>query len=67
MPQPSPDAAGRTNHLAWSRFALLLFGIATLAFLIVIDREEWFHIKPATGTAAAMSHAGTPARAVQGS
>jgi len=28
-----------------------------LAFLTAIDRPEWFHLKPATGTAAAMVYA----------
>jgi len=37
--------------------ALLAFGLGTLAFLITIDHPEWFHIRPATGTAVAMSHA----------
>lgn len=40
-----------------SSIALLLFGLATLAFLIAIDRPQWFHLRPASGTAAAMSHA----------
>ncbi|KTF70194.1 MULTISPECIES: hypothetical protein [unclassified Sphingomonas] len=40
-----------------SSVALLLFGLGTLAFLIAIDRPEWFHLRPASGTAAAMSHA----------
>ncbi|MET3724203.1 MULTISPECIES: hypothetical protein [Sphingomonas] len=44
-----------------SSIALLLFGLGTLAFLIAIDRPEWFHLRPASGTAAAMSHASSPA------
>ena len=39
---------------------LLAFGLCTLAFLIAIDRPEWFELRPASGTAAAMSNAGTP-------
>ncbi|MDN4632726.1 hypothetical protein [Sphingomonas sp. PvP056] len=35
----------------------LVFGISMLAFLIAIDRPEWFVLKPATGTAVAMSAA----------
>ena len=38
---------------------LLCFGVGTLGFLVAIDRENWFHIKPATGTAVAMSSAAT--------
>ncbi|MCU6454416.1 hypothetical protein LPN01_10045 [Sphingomonas sp. A2-49] len=46
----------QTNPL-WSRLALLVFGLTVLAFLTAIDRPEWFHLKPATGTAAAMVYA----------
>ncbi len=41
----------------WGRLALLMFGLTVLAFLTAIDRPEWFHLKPATGTAAAMVYA----------
>jgi len=41
----------------WGRLALLLFGLTVLAFLTAIDRPEWFHVKPASGTAAAMAYA----------
>ncbi|SEN07953.1 hypothetical protein SAMN05192583_1969 [Sphingomonas gellani] len=37
---------------------LLTFGLLVLAFLVAIDRPHWFTVKPATGTAAAMSYAG---------
>lgn len=40
---------------------MLSFGLGTLAFLISIDRPEWFHIHPASGIAAAMSNASTKA------
>lgn len=39
---------------------MLGFGLSVLAFLIAIDRPEWFHLRPATGTAAAMANASTP-------
>ena len=38
---------------------MLAFGLATLAFLIAIDRPEWFELRPVSGTAAAMSNAGS--------
>lgn len=43
----------------------LLFGLSMLAFLVAIDRPEWFVLRPATGTAVAMSAAPkiTPAKA----
>lgn len=45
---------------------LLLFGCLVLAFLVSVDRLEWFSIRPATGTSIAMArsaemaHAKTP-------
>jgi hypothetical protein len=36
---------------------MLFFGLGALAFLIAIDRPEWFNLRPASGTAAAMAHA----------
>jgi hypothetical protein len=36
---------------------MLLFGLAILAFLVAIDRPEWFHLRPASGTAVAMANA----------
>jgi hypothetical protein len=44
---------------------MLAFGLATLAFLVAIDRPEWFELRPVSGTAAAMSNAGTQAAAEQ--
>lgn len=44
---------------------MLAFGLSVLAFLIAIDRPEWFQVRPATGTAAAMANASTTARAEQ--
>ncbi len=37
---------------------MLCFGLGILAFLIVIERPEWFHIRPVSGAAAAMVEAG---------
>ena len=45
----SPRGSARESLL------LLTFGLAVLAFLVAIDRPHWFHIRPMTGTAAAMS------------
>jgi len=36
---------------------MLTFALGVLAFLIAVDHADWFHIRPATGTAAAMSNA----------
>jgi hypothetical protein len=36
---------------------MLAFGLGVLAFLIGIDRPEWFNLRPASGAAAAMSKA----------
>jgi hypothetical protein len=55
------DERTRRMERLRSSIALLLFGLGTLAFLIAIDRPEWFHLRPASGTAAAMSHASSSA------
>lgn len=34
---------------------LLLFGCGVLAFLVAVDRVDWFSIRPATGTSVAMA------------
>ncbi|NYD88285.1 hypothetical protein HD841_000054 [Sphingomonas melonis] len=62
MMRPNDDLANTTHDDAepnplWGRLALLMFGLTVLAFLTAIDRPEWFHLKPATGTAAAMVYA----------
>lgn len=51
------EKAARARQTFWSSIFLLCFGLTTLAFLTAIDRESWFHIRPVTGTAAAMAHA----------
>jgi len=42
---------------AWSSVFVLAVGVFALVFLVAIDRQNWFHIRPATGTAAALSQA----------
>jgi hypothetical protein len=55
--QPRTNHDEQPLHPVWGRVALLVFGLSILAFLTAIDRPEWFHLKPATGTAAAMVYA----------
>lgn len=61
--QPNDDMIRATRrddtepNPLWGRLALIMFGLTVLAFLTAIDRPEWFHLKPATGTAAAMVYA----------
>lgn len=38
---------------------LFLFGCAVLGFLVSVDRVDWFTIRPATDSSAAMYRAGT--------
>jgi hypothetical protein len=45
----------RPLHPLWGKLALLAFGLCILAFLTVIDRPGWFHLRPASGTAAALT------------
>lgn len=40
-----------------SSLGMLAFGFFMLAFLVAIDRPEWFNLRPVSGTAAAMSKA----------
>jgi hypothetical protein len=37
----------------------MCFGVAILLFLVAIEHQEWFSLKPGTGTAEAMSYAST--------
>ncbi len=45
----------RNPGSALSSAIVLAFGLLSLAFLVAIDQEHWFHIKPASGTANAMA------------
>lgn len=40
---------------------MLSFGLVVLGYLVAIDRPEWFSVRPASGTAAAMANASTTA------
>lgn len=40
-----------------SNIAMLVFGLMTLFYLVAIDHEEWFHMRPISGVAMALSHA----------
>jgi hypothetical protein len=59
MHEPNPRGRSLIESLRAS-LLMLGFGLSVLAFLIAIDRPEWFHLRPATGTAAAMAHASAP-------
>jgi hypothetical protein len=48
---------GSDNEPFWSSVFFLSFGIALLLFLVAIERQNWFTLKPGTGTAEAMSYA----------
>jgi hypothetical protein len=48
---------GSTDEPLWSSVFFLGFGLALLLFLVAIEHQNWFTLKPATGTAAAMSYA----------
>lgn len=54
----SQDPKSRSTSPSFrGSMALLAFGLSVLAFLIAIDRPHWFDLRPASGVAAAMSHA----------
>lgn len=44
-----------------SSLMMLAFGFFILAYLVSIDRPEWFRLRPASGTAVAMAHASNEA------
>jgi hypothetical protein len=52
-----PDDDHRQNPAETLRGSLLFlgFGVSLLAFLVAIDRPEWFVLRPATSTATAMA------------
>jgi len=56
MNQPDKDRRLLIEKAAGS-FMLLCFGLGSLAFLIAIDRSEWFAVRPASGVAQAMANA----------
>lgn len=55
--QPTHAAMEDTRLRLTSTAGLVGIGMAILSFLVAIDRPEWFHIRPATGTSVALSHA----------
>ena len=54
---PSPAALEDARNRLSGTMALTGLGMGILAFLVAIDRPQWFHIRPATGTSVALSHA----------
>lgn len=55
MPNRPTTADARPLQRAISSLAWLTFGLSLLAFLVAIERQSWFHVKPASGSARAMS------------
>ena len=51
------EKAASARQTFWSSAFFMVFGLTILAFLTAIDRQSWFHIRPVTGTAAAMAAA----------
>jgi len=51
------DVARQRLRRLLPSFGIVGFGLGCLAFLVAIDRPHWFELRPATGTATALSHA----------
>ena len=51
-----------SDHSLMSSLFLFGFGVMLLLFLVAIEHQNWFHIRPGSGTAAAMSYASTDAK-----
>jgi hypothetical protein len=49
-----PTEAGLLETVRAS-LIMLSFGLAVLTFLVAIERPQWFHIQPGTGTALALA------------
>lgn len=62
MQRPSHKSQNARQSF-WASLMLLCFGLGVLAFLVTIERVNWFQIKPASGTAAAMAKASEKATA----
>ena len=60
MQMPGNDREKSLVETIRASLIMLCFGLGILAFLISIDRPQWFHIRPVSGTAAAMSQAASP-------
>jgi hypothetical protein len=48
------------SETLFTSLMLLVFGLGVLGFLVAIDHPEWFRLRPASGTAAAMAQAAAP-------
>ena len=57
MQTPPSSNASKITPTVRASLSLLGFGLALLAFLIAIDRPQWFVLRPASGTAAALAKA----------
>lgn len=57
MNQTDPKNRRMMIEKAAASFMLLCFGLGSLAYLIAIDRAEWFAVRPASGAALAMANA----------
>ena len=56
MQKPNDWESEKRGHFAWSSVFLFGFGLTVLLFLVVIERPNWFHIRPVSGTAQALSY-----------
>jgi hypothetical protein len=59
MSSPSNPQDPANSHSFRASLIAFAFGLTILAFLVAIERPEWFHIRPVSGVAAAMSNAST--------
>lgn len=50
------DARLEARQRLRGTMGLLSVGLSVLAFLVAIDRPQWFHIRPANGTAITLPH-----------
>lgn len=60
MHRPEEQDSAKLRESLRGSLLWLCFGLSILAFLIATGHPEWFVLRPVSGTAAAMSHAGDP-------
>lgn len=57
MDKDKKQSAFSDENPMWASAFFFSFGCVLLLFLVAIEHQNWFHIKPMSGTAAAMSYA----------
>lgn len=63
MQPMTPRNATHRFESARASLMMLAFGMGVLAFLIAIERPQWFRLRPVSAASAAMAQAASPPEA----